>query len=148
MTLFPSIDALTHALQVAGYYADRRLATSVFLALKLQRPLLLEGEPGVGKTAIAEALAQRIYDGNVPYKLKGKEVYLLDLTALVAGIQLGLTAFMSSMINIPLLEHRVVEEDGQWAGVVSSISPPRRCHRPSARRGAAEARRTPSHRAL
>ena len=57
MTLFPSIDALTQALQVAGYYADRRLATSVFLALKLQRPLLLEGEPGVGKTELAKALS-------------------------------------------------------------------------------------------
>ncbi|MCD7821797.1 MAG: ATP-dependent Clp protease ATP-binding subunit, partial [Clostridiales bacterium] len=47
----------------------------------------LIGEPGVGKTAIAEGLAQRIAAGNVPYKLKEKEVYLLDLTALVAGTQ-------------------------------------------------------------
>ncbi|MGI5936449.1 MAG: AAA family ATPase [Oscillospiraceae bacterium] len=47
----------------------------------------LIGEPGVGKTAIAEGLAQRIADGNVPYKLREKEVYLLDLTALVAGTQ-------------------------------------------------------------
>lgn len=47
----------------------------------------LIGEPGVGKTAIAEGLAQRISDGNVPYKLRGKEVMLLDLTALVAGTQ-------------------------------------------------------------
>ncbi len=47
----------------------------------------LIGEPGVGKTAIAEGLAQRIYDRNVPYKLLDKEVYLLDLTALVAGTQ-------------------------------------------------------------
>jgi ATP-dependent Clp protease ATP-binding subunit ClpA len=47
----------------------------------------LIGEPGVGKTAIAEGLAQRIVDGTVPYKLKDKEVYLLDLTALVAGTQ-------------------------------------------------------------
>ncbi len=45
------------ALQTAGYYADRRLATAVFLALRLQRPLLLEGEPGVGKTELAKALA-------------------------------------------------------------------------------------------
>jgi len=47
----------------------------------------LIGEPGVGKTAIAEGLAQRIVDGNVPYKLRDKEVFLLDLTALVAGTQ-------------------------------------------------------------
>ncbi len=47
----------------------------------------LIGEPGVGKTAIAEGLAQRIADGEVPQKLRDKEVYLLDLTALVAGTQ-------------------------------------------------------------
>ncbi|MBT9684658.1 ATP-dependent Clp protease ATP-binding subunit [Pseudoflavonifractor sp. MCC625] len=47
----------------------------------------LIGEPGVGKTAIAEGLAQRIYNRQVPYKLLDKEVYLLDLTALVAGTQ-------------------------------------------------------------
>ena len=47
----------------------------------------LIGEPGVGKTAIAEGLAQRIADGDVPGKLKEKRVYLLDLTALVAGTQ-------------------------------------------------------------
>ena len=47
----------------------------------------LIGEPGVGKTAIAEGLAQRIVSGDVPYKLREKEVYLLDLTALVAGTQ-------------------------------------------------------------
>jgi MoxR-like ATPase len=53
-----SIDALQQALQGVGYFADRRLATAVFLALKLQRPLLLEGEPGVGKTELAKALSQ------------------------------------------------------------------------------------------
>ena len=47
----------------------------------------LIGEPGVGKTAIAEGLAQRIAAGEVPYKLRDKEVFLLDLTALVAGTQ-------------------------------------------------------------
>lgn len=47
----------------------------------------LIGEPGVGKTAIAEGLAQRIASGNVPYKLKDKQLYLLDLTSLVAGTQ-------------------------------------------------------------
>ena len=47
----------------------------------------LIGEPGVGKTAIAEGLAQRIVAGDMPFKLRSKEVYLLDLTALVAGTQ-------------------------------------------------------------
>ncbi len=52
-----TLDGLAEALQEAGYHAPRRLVTAVFLALRLQRPLLLEGEPGVGKTELAKALA-------------------------------------------------------------------------------------------
>ena len=52
-----SIGDVIHALASVGYQAQRRLATAVFLSLKLQRPLLLEGEPGVGKTELAKALS-------------------------------------------------------------------------------------------
>ena len=67
---------------------ERELARVIQILCRRQKnnPCLI-GEPGVGKTAIAEALAQRIADNNVPYKLRGKEVYLVDLTALVAGTQ-------------------------------------------------------------
>ena len=77
---------------------DGKLDTMVGRAEELERVIqilnrrqknnpCLIGEPGVGKTAIAEGLAQRIAEGNVPYKLRDKQVYLLDLTALVAGTQ-------------------------------------------------------------
>src|SRR3954453_2588428 len=55
--LLDSIDSLQEALYKETYIADRGLATSVYLALKLQRPLLLEGEPGVGKTEVAKVIA-------------------------------------------------------------------------------------------
>ena len=52
-----TVDAVIGRLADAGYLADRRLGTAVFLALTLRRPLFLEGEPGVGKTELAKALA-------------------------------------------------------------------------------------------
>ncbi|MBQ7321200.1 MAG: ATP-dependent Clp protease ATP-binding subunit [Clostridia bacterium] len=67
---------------------ERELARVIQILSRRQKnnPCLI-GEPGVGKTAIAEALSQRIVEETVPYRLKGKEVYLVDLTALVAGTQ-------------------------------------------------------------
>ena len=92
---------------------DRELERVIQILCRRQKnnPCLI-GEPGVGKTAIAEALAQRIADNNIPEKLAGYEVWLLDLTALVAGTQfrgqfeqriLGLIKEVKSAGNIILV---------------------------------------------
>ena len=72
--------------RIVGRKRELERVIQILSRRQKNNPCLI-GEPGVGKTAIAEALAQKIADGDVPYKLKDKEVYLLDLTALVAGTQ-------------------------------------------------------------
>ena len=87
-----------YCIDLTARAAEGKLDTMIGRAEELERVIqilnrrqknnpCLIGEPGVGKTAIAEGLAQRIADGEVPDKLKGKQVFLLDLTALVAGTQ-------------------------------------------------------------
>ena len=72
--------------KVIGRDVETERVIQILNRRQKNNPCLI-GEPGVGKTAIAEGLAQRIVSGDVPYKLKNKEVFLLDLTALVAGTQ-------------------------------------------------------------
>ena len=72
--------------KVIGRDVETERVIQILNRRQKNNPCLI-GEPGVGKTAIAEGLAQRIADGEVPYKLRDKEVFLLDLTALVAGTQ-------------------------------------------------------------
>ena len=72
--------------RVIGRDVETERVIQILNRRQKNNPCLI-GEPGVGKTAIAEGLAQRIAAGDVPYKLRDKEVFLLDLTALVAGTQ-------------------------------------------------------------
>ncbi len=72
--------------KVIGREVETERVIQILNRRQKNNPCLI-GEPGVGKTAIAEGLAQRIASGDVPYKLRDKEVFLLDLTALVAGTQ-------------------------------------------------------------
>ena len=72
--------------RIVGREVETERVIQILNRRQKNNPCLI-GEPGVGKTAIAEGLAQRIVTKDVPYKLQDKEVYLLDLTALVAGTQ-------------------------------------------------------------
>ncbi|MCL2662198.1 MAG: AAA family ATPase [Oscillospiraceae bacterium] len=72
--------------RIVGRETETERVVQILNRRQKNNPCLI-GEPGVGKTAIAEGLAQRIHNEDVPHKLRSKEVYLLDLTALVAGTQ-------------------------------------------------------------
>ena len=72
--------------RIVGRHTELARVIQILCRRQKNNPCLI-GEPGVGKTAIAEALALRIASGEVPYKLKNKELYQVDLTALVAGTQ-------------------------------------------------------------
>ena len=72
--------------KIVGRTKELSRVIQILCRRQKNNPCLI-GEPGVGKTAIAEALAQKIAAGDVPYILQGKEIYLVDLTALVAGTQ-------------------------------------------------------------
>lgn len=113
---------------------ERELARVIQILCRRQKndPCLI-GEPGVGKTAIAEALAIRIAAGDVPYKLRDREVWLVDLTALVAGTQfrgqfesriLGLLGEVKEQGNIILVIDEVhnIVGSGQAEGSVNAAN--------------------------
>ena len=72
--------------RIIGREEETERVVQILNRRQKNNPCLI-GEPGVGKTAIAEGLAQRIVDGDVPYKLLDKEIYMLDMTSMVAGTQ-------------------------------------------------------------
>ena len=72
--------------RVIGRESETLRVIQILNRRQKNNPCLI-GEPGVGKTAVAEGLAQKIAEGNVPFKLRDKEVWLLDMTAMVAGTQ-------------------------------------------------------------
>lgn len=84
--------------RVIGRESETERVIQILNRRQKNNPCLI-GEPGVGKTAIAEGLSQRITDGSVPHKLKSKEVWMLDMTAVVAGTQFR-GQFESRMKNL------------------------------------------------
>ncbi|MGM9642380.1 MAG: AAA family ATPase [Eubacteriales bacterium] len=108
---------------IVGRKSELARVIQILCRRQKNNPCLI-GEPGVGKTAIAEALAQKIASGDVPYKLKNTELYLVDLTAIVAGTQfrgqfeqrmLGLINEVKSAGNIILVideVHNIVGTGG------------------------------------
>ena len=113
---------------------EKELSRVIQILCRRQKnnPCLI-GEPGVGKTAIAEALAIRVANGQVPYKLQGKEIYLVDMTALVAGTQfrgqfesriLGLLAEVQAVGNAILVIDEVhnIVGTGEAEGSVNAAN--------------------------
>jgi MoxR-like ATPase len=115
-----SVDATLDLLDGQDYVADRRLATAVFLALKLERPLFLEGEAGVGKTEVAKVLAaalhkplvrlqcyegldtaSAVYEWN--YSRQMIEIRLAEAAGSVARDRLAHDIFTPSLLKRPLM---------------------------------------------
>ncbi|MBR6781965.1 MAG: ATP-dependent Clp protease ATP-binding subunit [Clostridia bacterium] len=117
---------------IVGRERELSRVTQILCRRQKNNPCLI-GEPGVGKTAIAEALAIRVAKGDVPYKLKNKEIYLVDLTALVAGTQfrgqfesriLGLLGEVQSEGNVILVIDEVhnIVGTGEAEGSVNAAN--------------------------
>ena len=118
--------------RIVGRERELARVTQILCRRQKNNPCLI-GEPGVGKTAIAEALAIRVAKGDVPYKLKNKEIYLVDLTALVAGTQfrgqfesriLGLLSEVQSEGNVILVIDEVhnIVGTGEAEGSVNAAN--------------------------
>ena len=118
--------------RIVGREKELNRVVQILCRRQKNNPCLI-GEPGVGKTAIAEALAIRVAAGQVPYKLKNKEIYLVDLTALVAGTQfrgqfesriLGLLGEVQSEGNVILVIDEVhnIVGTGEAEGSVNAAN--------------------------
>ena len=118
--------------RIVGRERELQRVIQILSRRQKNNPCLI-GEPGVGKTAIAEALAQRIVDGNVPERLRETEIWLLDITALVAGTQfrgqfesriLGLIKEVKAAGNIILMidEVHTIVSAGDSEGSMSAAN--------------------------